>query len=210
MVNYKSRDDMNKNHSEEGASLIGGALDMLSQYEANMSGDEYSSKNPSDKFKSALTLTDADNKSLKDLGGSLIGGSRVGGSSVGGSLEHSHKARNHALLLTPRAFHHLTETARHIHHHYHKGSMSKTHKGDMDFTTKKGDKDFHRGGQDIVEKNAPYHGGALHDIMSAKSPHHLALMLARDHDMEGTVGGNFWDTLGSVAKTVGPLAALML
>jgi hypothetical protein len=29
-----------------------------------------------------------------------------------------------------------------------KGSKSKTHKGDMDYTTKKGNKDFHRGGHD--------------------------------------------------------------
>jgi len=31
-----------------------------------------------------------------------------------------------------------------------KGSKSKTHKGDMDFTTKKGDMDFHRGGHDEI------------------------------------------------------------
>lgn len=31
-----------------------------------------------------------------------------------------------------------------------KGSKSKTHKGDMDYTTKKGDMDFHRGGHDEI------------------------------------------------------------
>jgi hypothetical protein len=31
---------------------------------------------------------------------------------------------------------------------FHKGSMSKTHKGDMNYTTKKGDKYFHRGGHE--------------------------------------------------------------
>jgi hypothetical protein len=32
---------------------------------------------------------------------------------------------------------------------FHMGSMSKTHPGDMDFTTKKGDKVFHRKGHNI-------------------------------------------------------------
>lgn len=203
MVKYMSRNEDNK--SDEGGSLIGGALSMLSQYEANLEGDEFSKNNPSDKFVSDLKMNEADKKSLNDLGSSLVGGSRVGG-----SLAHSHKARKHVLHLTPLAFHHLTETARHIHKNFHKGSMSKTHKGDMDFTTKKGDKDFHRDGHDIMEKNAPYHGGALQDISNAKSQHHLACMLARDHEIEGRAGGSFWDTLGNVAKTVGPLAALML
>jgi hypothetical protein len=31
-----------------------------------------------------------------------------------------------------------------------KGDLSKTHKGDMDYTTKKGDMDFHRGGHDEI------------------------------------------------------------
>lgn len=201
MVKYMSRNEDSK--MDEGSSLVGGALNMLSQYEANVDGDEYSAKNPSEKFESALKMNDADKKSLKDLGSSLVGGSLTG-------LVASHLARKAVLHLTPIAFHHLTETARHIHRKFHKGSMSKTHKGDMDFTTKKGDKDFHRDGHDIMEKNGPYHGGALHDISMAKSQHHLACMLARDHEIEGRAGGNFWDTLGNVAKTVGPLAALML
>ena len=32
---------------------------------------------------------------------------------------------------------------------FHLGSMSKTHPGDLDFTTKKGDKVFHRKGHNI-------------------------------------------------------------
>lgn len=37
-----------------------------------------------------------------------------------------------------------------------KGSKSKTHKGDLDYTTKRGDKDFHRGGHDVKTKRKPY------------------------------------------------------
>ena len=37
-----------------------------------------------------------------------------------------------------------------------KGSASKTHKGDKNFTTKKGDKDFHREGKDVKEKKKPF------------------------------------------------------
>ena len=38
----------------------------------------------------------------------------------------------------------------------HKEAKSKTHKGDMDYTTKHGDKDFHRGGHRIEERIDPY------------------------------------------------------
>ena len=37
-----------------------------------------------------------------------------------------------------------------------KGTKSKTRKGDMNFTTKRGDKDYHRGGKDIKQKRAPF------------------------------------------------------
>jgi hypothetical protein len=39
---------------------------------------------------------------------------------------------------------------------FNKGSMSKTHKGEKDFTTKKSSKDFHRGGHDEKEKHSPF------------------------------------------------------
>ena len=38
----------------------------------------------------------------------------------------------------------------------HKGAKSKTHKGDMDYTTKRGDKDFHRGGHDLTLRINPH------------------------------------------------------
>lgn len=38
----------------------------------------------------------------------------------------------------------------------HKGAPSKTHKGDMDFTTKRGDKDFHRKGKDVRKARRPF------------------------------------------------------
>ena len=37
-----------------------------------------------------------------------------------------------------------------------KGAKSKTHKGDKDYTTKRGDKDFHRKGHNVHKKRAPY------------------------------------------------------
>ncbi len=38
----------------------------------------------------------------------------------------------------------------------HKGAKSKTHKGDKDYTTKRGDKDFHRKGKDVKAKRKPF------------------------------------------------------
>ena len=38
----------------------------------------------------------------------------------------------------------------------HKGAKSKTHPGDMDYTTKRGDKDFHRRGHDVSLRINPY------------------------------------------------------
>ena len=37
-----------------------------------------------------------------------------------------------------------------------KGDKSKTHKGDKDYTTKRGDKDYHRGGHDVKGKKNPF------------------------------------------------------
>lgn len=37
-----------------------------------------------------------------------------------------------------------------------KGDKSKTRKGDKDYTTKRGDKDFHEGGKDIKKGKRPY------------------------------------------------------
>jgi hypothetical protein len=37
-----------------------------------------------------------------------------------------------------------------------KGDKSKTHKGDKDYTTKKGDKDFHEKGHDEKKKKKPF------------------------------------------------------
>ena len=107
-----SRNEETKSSPQE-SDLVGGALKMLSQYEANTEGDEYSDKNPSDKYLSALNMTENDSKSLKDLSTAMSGA----------GLEASHKARKSVLHLTPLAFHHLTETAR---KHHNEG---KSHKG---------------------------------------------------------------------------------
>jgi len=37
-----------------------------------------------------------------------------------------------------------------------KGSKSKTRPGDMDYTTKKGDKEYHQDGRDVKKKRKPY------------------------------------------------------
>lgn len=41
-----------------------------------------------------------------------------------------------------------------------KGAKSKTHKGDMDYTTKRGDKDFHEKGHDVKKKRDPFKKGS--------------------------------------------------
>ena len=38
----------------------------------------------------------------------------------------------------------------------HKGAVSKTRKGRLDYTTKKGDKVFHRGGRDVKLSRDPF------------------------------------------------------
>lgn len=187
MPNYKSRED------DLGGSLVGGAMDLLNQYEANVSGDQYSEKNPSDEYKKQMentVLTGGDLDSLKGV----------------------KNAKNHLEAvkavhkLTPMAHHMLVRTAGAV-KHFHKGSMSKTHPGDMDFTTKKGDKDFHEKGHDIVRSRTPFHMGVITDIQQSKSPHHLASMIHKDKDMGG---GGFLDDLGKVAGIVAPFAPLLI
>lgn len=102
MVNYKS-----SHNDEEGASLIGGALDMLDQYEANRSGDEFSAKNPSQNF-----LNEEQQNQLKSVGGSLIGGSKIGGSLIGGSKIGG--ILENVMKLAPKAHHALTMLAPHM------------------------------------------------------------------------------------------------
>jgi hypothetical protein len=58
---------------------------------------------------------------------------------------------------------------------YRKGSRSKTHKGRKDFTTKKGDKVFHRRGKYVRKSRKPYHkkrGGTAIKRLSP-SPRHV-------------------------------------
>ena len=43
------------------------------------------------------------------------------------------------------------------HHVETKGSVSKTHKGDLDYTTKKSSRDFHRHHHDILRPRRPFH-----------------------------------------------------
>ena len=52
----------------------------------------------------------------------------------------------------------LARQKRNVPHHAEtKGAMSKTHKGEKDYTTKKSSKDFHRNHHDIVRSRRPFH-----------------------------------------------------
>lgn len=51
-----------------------------------------------------------------------------------------------------------------------KGAPSKTRKGDLDFTTKRGDKDFHRDHHDILKGRAPFEKVAK-QLRKATCPH---------------------------------------
>ena len=46
---------------------------------------------------------------------------------------------------------------------FHKRSLSKTHPGDMDFTTKKGNVDFYRSGHNVKKSYKPFsfHKGSM-------------------------------------------------
>jgi len=46
--------------------------------------------------------------------------------------------------------------------------MSKTHKGDKDYSTKSGDRDFHEGGKDVKKSRKPFGKGsqAMKDKMA--------------------------------------------
>ena len=55
------------------------------------------------------------------------------------------------------------------HHAETKGSVSKTHKGDLDYTTKKTDKDFHRNHHDILRSRRPFHQAVANALHSAHS-----------------------------------------
>ena len=70
-----------------------------------------------------------------------------------------------------------------------KGSKSKTHKGDMDYTTKKGDMDFHRGGHDEKESEIMLGTGVKKPHMikgSAEAKSHMAKI--RSMKGKGIVG----------------------
>jgi len=49
-----------------------------------------------------------------------------------------------------------------------KGSASKTHKGDKDYTTKRGDKDYHQAGKDVKKSTKPFTGKKKRKVRSDK------------------------------------------
>ena len=58
-----------------------------------------------------------------------------------------------------------------------KGTKSKTRKGDMDFTTKKGDKVFHRKGKDVkVKGKTPYQKFVSKHRKAGKSMKEIGVM----------------------------------
>jgi len=66
----------------------------------------------------------------------------------------SEKQRKH--LVKARACRKCFTTRKHKHLGSKRGAPSKTHPGDKDYTTKKGDKDFHRKRKLVVRKRKPY------------------------------------------------------
>lgn len=53
-----------------------------------------------------------------------------------------------------------------------KGAKSKTRPGDLDFTTKRGDKDFHRRGHDVKLARSPFFKrGLAHSLHNVYDPH---------------------------------------
>lgn len=61
----------------------------------------------------------------------------------------------HCSHAGPCKGHHLSKSIP-CSHSFHKGSKSKTHKNRLDFTTKKGDKVFHRKGHYVRKSRKPY------------------------------------------------------
>ena len=60
-------------------------------------------------------------------------------------------------FLTMNLQHENVAQPRHVHFKVGGyGTRSRTHKGDMNFTTKRGDKDYHRGRRNVRAKRAPY------------------------------------------------------
>jgi hypothetical protein len=57
-----------------------------------------------------------------------------------------------------------------------KGMKSKTHKGDMDYTTKKGDKDFHQKDKDVKKKRSPYQAFVSKHRKAGKSMKEIGAM----------------------------------
>tara|TARA_S200002703_G_scaffold112943_1_gene98449 strand:- start:1363 stop:2028 length:666 start_codon:yes stop_codon:yes gene_type:complete len=221
MVKYKSR---HNDSDKEMDKVVGGALGMLSQYDALAAGDEYSSKNPTDDFLNAPI------NQLQDLHKATRGGALF-------SKKNLMKAVG---AMSPLAIHLLKKGARHIVNQklkkgsagrfladaaldlagaglaggaMDKGDASKTRPGDEDFTTKKGDKDFHRDGHlehyaggDLTSDQM----GALDDISKVKDTNHLLNMVEKDQELSKMGGGSFLDDLGKVAQIGATVAPFLL
>ena len=66
---------------------------------------------------------------------------------------HSKMGAKHHVVMTEAQYkRHMKATAK----AGHKGAKSKTHKGDLDFTSKRGSLDHHLMGHDVKEKKAPF------------------------------------------------------
>ncbi len=75
-----------------------------------------------------------------------------------------------------------------------KGDPSKTHPGDMDYTTKLGDKDYHEGGHDELKQKSPY-GGALGSDPRTWSPSGGSLLERIDKLKGGQLPSSIRDRL---------------
>tara|TARA_R110000824_G_scaffold93091_1_gene225387 strand:- start:230 stop:592 length:363 start_codon:yes stop_codon:yes gene_type:complete len=87
----------------------------------------------------------------KDIPKSLL--TRINAMDIGESITYRQKTLRITRLLKQRVS--LAITLKGMRGEK-KGSVSKTHKGEQDYTTKKGDKDFHSKSHDIKKKRKPY------------------------------------------------------
>lgn len=75
---------------------------------------------------------------------------RHDGTWTGGGRRGRHRTRKH------RSRRHHGRRHKRRSRRYGLGSKSKTHRGDMDFTTKRGNKDFHHRHHDVKKSRRPY------------------------------------------------------
>ena len=78
-----------------------------------------------------------------------------------------------------------------------KGAMSITHPGDMDYTTKKGDMDYHQDGHDVQMPMTPYMTGGKTNILSSIGKALKPVGKVAVKDAGKAIGSSFGATMGN-------------